>query len=83
MRIRSRTRVTGERRAIKSGTSAKEITPDAKNKAAQEDIDTRWTLKIGGKVRCREDGTPLPRIALLVFGYKSHISVERRFGIGR
>lgn len=39
--------------------------------------------KIGGKVRHREDGTPLPMIALPVFGYKSHISIDRRFGFIR
>jgi len=27
-------------------------------------------LKIGGKLRYRPDGTPLPQIALQVFGYK-------------
>jgi hypothetical protein len=64
----------GEREAIKSGKSAKDIWPDEPNKAAQKDTDARWTLKIGGKVRHREDGTPLPMIALPVFGYKSVIT---------
>lgn len=73
----------GEREAIKSGKSAKEIWPDEPNKAAQKDTDARWTLKIGGKVRHREDGTPLPMIALPVFGYKSHISIDRRYGFIR
>tara|TARA_B100000378_G_scaffold83656_1_gene65745 strand:+ start:1162 stop:1461 length:300 start_codon:yes stop_codon:yes gene_type:complete len=65
------------------GTSAKAIWPDEPNKAAQKDIDARRTLKIGGKVRYRADGTPLPVIALPVFGYKSHISIDRRFGFIR
>tara|TARA_B110001454_G_scaffold209215_1_gene222493 strand:- start:15 stop:1004 length:990 start_codon:yes stop_codon:yes gene_type:complete len=73
----------GEREAIKSGQSAKEIWPDEPNKAAQKDTDARWTLKIGGKVRYRADGTPLPMIALPVFGYKSHISIDRHFGFIR
>ena len=73
----------GEREAIKSGMSAKEIWPDEPNKAVQKDTDARWTLKIGGKVRYRADGTPLPMIALPVFGYKSHISIDRRFGFIR
>ena len=73
----------GEREAIKSGKSAKEIWPGEPNKAAQKDIDARWTLKIGGKVRHRENGTPLPMIALPVFGYKSHISIDRRYGFIR
>ncbi|MFP1132801.1 IS5 family transposase [Asticcacaulis sp. W401b] len=72
-----------ERDAIKSGKSAQEIWPDEPNKAAQKDTDARWTLKVGGKVRYREDGTPLPMIAVPVFGYKSHISIDRRFGFIR
>lgn len=68
----------GERDAIKAGKSADEIWPDETAKAAQKDTDARWTLKIGGKVRYRPDGTPLPMIAVPVFGYKSHISIDRR-----
>jgi len=49
----------------------------------QNGTDAGWTLKIGGKVRYRADGTPLPMIAFLVFGYKSHISIDRCFGFVR
>ncbi len=49
-----------EKEAVKAGKSAKERRPDEPNKAAQKDVDARWTLKIGGKVRYRADGTPLP-----------------------
>ena len=73
----------GEKEAIKEDKTAGEIWPDEPNKAAQKDVDARWTLKIGGKVRYRPDGTPLPQIALPVFGYKSHISIDRRFGFIR
>lgn len=73
----------GEKEAIKAGKSAKEIWPDKPNKAAQKDTNARWTLKVGGKVRYRPDGTPLPQIALPVFGYKSHISIDRKFGFIR
>lgn len=72
-----------EKAAVKAGKSAKEIWPDKPNKAVQKDVDARWTLKIGGKVRYRPDGTPLPQIALPVFGYKSHVSIDRRFGFIR
>lgn len=72
-----------EKAAIKAGKSAGEIWKDKPNKAAQKDVDARWTLKIGGKVRYRPDGTPLPMIAIPVFGYKSHISIDRRFGFIR
>lgn len=72
-----------EKAAIKAGKTAKEIWPDEPNKAVQKDVDARWTLKIGGKVRYRPDGTPLPMIAVPAFGYKSHISIDRRFGFIR
>ena len=72
-----------EKEAIKAGKTAAETWPDEPNKAAQKDTDARWTLKIGGKVRYREDGTPLPMIAIPVFGYKSHISIDRRYGFIR
>jgi IS5 family transposase len=72
-----------EKEAIKAGKSAKEIWPDKPNKAAQKDTSARWTLKVGGKVRYRSDGTPLPMIAVPMFGYKSHISIDRRFGFIR
>ena len=73
----------GEQQAIKAGKTASEIWPDEPAKAAQKDTEARWTLKIGGKQRFREDGTPLPLIALPVFGYKTHISIDRRFGFIR
>ena len=73
----------GEKAAIKTGNCAAEIWPDEPNKAAQKDTNARWTLKVGGKVRYRPDGTPLPMIAVPVFGYKSHISIDRRFGFIR
>ncbi|WP_217988826.1 hypothetical protein [Sphingobium sp. D43FB] len=63
-----------ERQAIKDGKSALDIWPDDPAKAAQKDTDARWTRKIGGNVRYREDGKPLPMIALPVFGYIKAIS---------
>lgn len=72
-----------EKAAIKAGKTADEIWPDEPNKAAQKDTNARWTLKIGGKVRYRPDGTPLPMIAIPTFGYKSHIAIDRRYGFIR
>jgi transposase, IS5 family len=72
-----------EKAAIKAGKTAREIWPDQPNKAAQKDTQARWTLKIGGKIRYRPDGSPLPQIALPVFGYKSHIVIDRRYGFIR
>ncbi|MGB0928863.1 MAG: IS5 family transposase [Pikeienuella sp.] len=72
-----------EKAAVKDGQSAKEIWPDKPNKAAQKDVEARWTLKIGGKVRYRPDGSPLPMIAVPTFGYKTHISIDRKYGFIR
>jgi uncharacterized membrane protein YgcG len=72
-----------EKAAIKAGKTAQEIWLDRPAKAAQKDTDARWTLKIGGKIRYRPDGTPLPQIALPMFGYNTHVSTDRRFGFIR
>ena len=72
-----------EKAAIQAGKSADEIWPNEPNKAAQKDTNARWTLKVGGKVRYRPDGTPLPMIAIPTFGYKSHIAIDRRYGFIR
>lgn len=72
-----------EKEAIKAGKSAAEIWPEERIKAAQKDVDARWTLKIGGKIRFDKDGMPLLQIALPVFGYKSHIAIDRHFGFIR
>ena len=72
-----------EKAAIKAGKSARQIWRGKPNKAHQKDVDARWTVKTGGKIRYRPDGTPLPQIATPVFGYKSHISIDRRYGFIR
>ena len=48
----------------------------------QKDRDARWTL-VFGKARKREDGTRHADIAIPVFGYKSHASIDRRHGFIR
>ena len=83
----------GEKEAIKAGKSAREIWPDDPNKAAQKDTNARWTLKVGGKVRYRPDGTPLPMIAVPVFRVQEphlhrppvrlHPREHRHIGLGR
>ena len=73
----------GEKVAIKEGKTAQEIWPDQPAKAAQKDTKARWPLKVGGKIRYRPDGIPLPQIALPVFAYKSHIAIDRRYGFIR
>lgn len=51
-------------------------------KLRQKDCDARWTL-VFGKARTREDGTSHADIAIPVFGYKSHASIDRRHGFIR
>jgi IS5 family transposase len=46
-------------------------------KLRQKDRDGRWTLKRGRRKR-KPDGTPMMQIATPVYGYKSHIGVDRR-----
>ena len=71
----------GERADIKAGRvpSAWKTKPA---KLRQKDRDARWTLKRG---RRKEDaeGKPYPEIAVPAFGYKNHISTDRRHGLIR
>ncbi|MEL6542957.1 MAG: DDE-type integrase/transposase/recombinase, partial [Pseudomonadota bacterium] len=68
----------GEKAAIKAGKSAQEIWPDKPAKAAQKDTDGRWTVKYS-KAKTRIDGTKQIDIAIPVYGYKSHISIDRKY----
>lgn len=72
----------GEKRDIKAGKSAKEIWPSSPAKARQKDVDARWTMKVSKAKPAGED-KPLIDIAIPTFGYKSHISIDRRHGIIR
>ena len=71
-----------EKEAIKEGKTAGEIWPDEPAKAAQKDTDARWTLKFA-KARPTPDGKTQTDIAIHSFGYKSSISICRRFGFIR
>jgi transposase, IS5 family len=55
---------------------------DKPAKLRQKDRDARWTL-VFGKAREREDGTRHADIAIPVFGYKSHASIDRGHGFIR
>jgi IS5 family transposase len=68
--------------AIKAGSKADEIWPDKPAKARQKDVDARWTVKFS-KAKPAADGKPQVDIAVPAFGYKSHISIDRRHGIIR
>ena len=71
-----------EKAAIKAGKSASEIWLDHPAKAAQKDTDARWTVKIG-RPRDKSVERSVPELAIPVFGYKSHIAIDRRFGFIR
>ena len=71
-----------EKDAIKAGKSAAEVWPDKPAKAAQKDVDARWTVKFS-KARPGADGKPQIDIAIPSYGYKNHIAIDRRFGFIR
>ena len=72
----------GEKKAIKEGR----IPDDWKDKPAklrQKDRDARWTVKFT-KAKPREDGSlPTVDLAIPVFGYQNHISIDCGFGFIR
>jgi len=51
-------------------------------KLRQKDRDARWTVKFS-KAKPRDDGTPQVDIAVPAFGYKNHVSIDRRHGLIR
>jgi IS5 family transposase len=71
-----------EKARIKAGETAAEIWPDQPAKARQKDTNARWTVKFS-KAKPAADGKPQIDIAIPTFGYKSHISIDRRHGIIR
>ena len=73
----------GEKEAIKEGKSTAEIWPDEPAKAAQKDIDARWTVKHSKAKPVMEGEKAKPDIAIPVFGYKNHIGIDRRYGLIR
>jgi IS5 family transposase len=70
-----------EKKALKEGR----VPAAWKGKPAKlrhKDRDARWTVKFS-KAKPKEDGTPNIDIAIPTFGYKNHISIDRRFGLIR
>ena len=55
---------------------------DRPAKLRQKDRDARWTVKFT-RAKPKEDGTRQVDIAVPVFGYESHISIDRRHGLIR
>lgn len=78
-----RQRNTDEEKArIKAGEKAAQIWPDKPARARQKDTDARWTVKFS-KAKPGPDGKPQIDIAIPTYGYKSHISIDRRHGVIR
>jgi transposase, IS5 family len=71
-----------EKRQIKDGKSAVQIWPENPAKARQKDTSARWTVQFG-KARPREDGRPMPDIAIPSFGYKAHTSIDKKYRLIR
>lgn len=71
-----------EKEAIKAGKTAREVWPEKPAKAAQKDVDARWTVKFA-KARTAMSGKPQIDIAIPSFGYKNHIAIDKRFGFIR
>jgi transposase, IS5 family len=70
-----------EKAAIKAG-QIPEGWAEKPAKLRQKDRDARWTVKFG-KAKPREDGTPQIDLAVPAFGYRNHISIDRRHGLIR
>jgi len=71
-----------EKKAIKEGRIPDDW-KDKPKKLAQKDRDARWTLK-RAKARPAKDGEKAKvEIAIPVFGYKNHVSIDRAHGFIR
>jgi IS5 family transposase len=71
-----------EKKAIKQGRIPDEW-KDKPAKLRQKDRDARWTVKFT-KAKPRQDGsTPPVDLAIPVFGYQNHVSIDRGFGFIR
>ena len=72
-----------EKVALKEGRIPAEWAARPK-KLAQKDRDARWTLKRAKARKVKTDGTKAQvEIAIPVFGYKTHVSIDRRYGFVR
>lgn len=72
----------GEKAAIKEGR-VPDGWKDTPAKLRQKDRDARWTMK-RGRVQRLADGTPKgAEIMVPAFGYKNHISTDKRHGLIR
>jgi IS5 family transposase len=72
-----------EKAALKEGR-VPEGWKDKPAKLAQKDRDARWTLKRAKARKAKADGSKAKvEIAIPVFGYKNHVSIDRAHGFVR
>ena len=70
-----------EKERAKAGEAASDIWPNDPAKAAQKDTDARWTVKYS-KAKTTKDGEKdagLVDISTPHFGYKNHVSIDRKW----
>lgn len=71
-----------EKQAIRDGRIPRDWTAKPA-KLRQKDRDARWTVKFT-KAKAKDDGSKPPcDIAIPIFGYQNHISIDRGFGFIR
>lgn len=70
-----------EKQAIKEGRIP-EAWEEKPAKLRQKDRDARWTVKFS-KAKPRDDGSVPRDLAIPAFGYKNHVSTDRRHGLIR
>jgi transposase, IS5 family len=70
-----------EKKAIKQGRIPNGW-KDKPAKLRQKDRDARWTVKYT-KAKPQESGAPKVDLAIPAFGYKNHVSIDRRHGLIR
>ena len=74
-------KTNAEKTDIKAGRIP-ERWKDKPAKLSHKDRDARWTLKFT-KAKPRDDGTvPAMDLAIPAYGYKNHISIDRRYRLG-
>ena len=71
-----------EKQAVKAGKTAREIWSDQPARAAQKDVEARWTIRTGRMLPAAER-LGLAETAIPTFGYKAHTSIDRRFRLIR
>jgi hypothetical protein len=71
-----------EKKAIRAGRVPDDWKAKPK-KLAQKDRDARWTLKRANARPAGDDGKSKIEIAIPVFGYKKHVSIDSAHGFVR